>query len=185
MLAVVADASRDETLRDVGIDRAKGLIATLASDAENLFVILTAKTLNPRLLLAARVDEETSEQKMRRAGADFVFAPYNSTGHRIAQAIIKPHVQQFLDFTTQSMGIEVGIEQVRVAGGSVLAGKTLGEMQVRRETGVIVLAIRKADGQMFFNPEADAEIAGGDHLIAMGEPQGLRRLEKLLTGASA
>jgi voltage-gated potassium channel len=185
MLAVVADASRDETLRDVGIDRAKGLIATLASDAENLFVILTAKTLNPRLLLAARIDEETSEQKMRRAGADFVFAPYNSTGHRIAQAIIKPHVQQFLDFTTQSIGMEVGIEQVQVAERCAFAGKTLADMQVRRETGVIVLAIRKAGGEMFFNPDADAKISGGDHLIAMGEPQGLRRLEKLLTGAPA
>ena len=86
MLAVLADASRDETLRDVGIARAKGLIATLASDADNLFVILTAKTLNPNLQLSARIAEESSEQKMRRAGADFVFAPYNSTGHRMAQA---------------------------------------------------------------------------------------------------
>ena len=86
MLAVLADASRDEALRDVGIARAKGLIATLASDADNLFVILSAKTLNPNLQLSARIAEESSEQKMRRAGADFVFAPYNSTGHRMAQA---------------------------------------------------------------------------------------------------
>src|SRR6202030_2440042 len=96
MLAVLADASRDETLRDVGIARAKGLIATLASDADNLFVILTAKTLNPNLQLSARIAEESSEQKMRRAGADFVFAPYNSTGHRMAQALVKPHVQEVL-----------------------------------------------------------------------------------------
>ena len=78
MLAVLADASRDETLRDVGIERAKGLIATLASDADNLFVILSAKTLNPNLQLSARIAEESSELKMRRAGADFVFAPYNT-----------------------------------------------------------------------------------------------------------
>jgi voltage-gated potassium channel len=185
MLAVLADASRDETLIEVGVEKARGLIATLATDADNLFVILTAKSLNPQLALSARVAELTSEQKLRRAGADFVIAPYNSTGHRMAQAIIKPHVQQFLDFTTQNMGLDVGIEQVRVIEGSVFAGKTLAEMQVRRETGVIVLAIRKADGQMVFNPPAEARITSGDHLIAMGEPQGLRRLEALLTGVPA
>jgi voltage-gated potassium channel len=185
MLAVLADASRDETLRDSGIMRAKGLIATLASDADNLFVILTAKTLNPKLQLSARVAEESSEQKMRRAGADFVFAPYNSTGHRMAQAIVKPHVQQFIDFTTRNMGLEVGIEQISVEPMSPFADKTLAEMQIRRDTGVIVLAIRRAGGEMLFNPPADARINGGDHLIAMGEPQSLRRLEQVLTGVAA
>ena len=91
MLGVAADASSDETLRDVGIDKASGLIATLASDADNLFLTLSAKSLNSRLCLSARVDEEASEQKMRRAGADFVFAPYNSTGHRMAQALRHKH----------------------------------------------------------------------------------------------
>ena len=185
MLAVLADASRDETLRDSGIMRAKGLIATLASDADNLFVILTAKTLNPKLQLSARVAEESSEQKMRRAGADFVFAPYNSTGHRMAQAIVKPHVQQFIDFTTRNMGLEVGIEQISVEPLSPFSDKTLAEMQIRRDTGVIVLAIRRAGGEMLFNPPADARINGGDHLIAMGEPQSLRRLEQVLTGVAA
>jgi voltage-gated potassium channel len=181
MLAVLADASRDETLKDVGIDRARGLIATLASDADNLFVILTAKTLNPRLHLSTRVNEESSEQKLRRAGADFVFAPYNSTGHRMAQALLKPHVQQFLDFTTQSMGLDAGIEQVRVTERSTFVDQSLAEMQMRRELGVIVLAIRKASGEMLFNPPAEARIAGGDHLIVMGRPDGLRKLEQLLT----
>ena len=185
-LAVLADASRDETLLEVGIMRARGLIATLSSDADNLFVILTAKTLNPKLQLSARIAVESSEQKMRRAGADFVFAPYNSTGHRMAQAIIKPHVQQFLDFTTRNnMGLEVGIEQVRVEERCVFAEKTLAELQIRRDTGVVVLAIRRADGQMYFNPPGEAKISGGDHLIAMGEPGGLRRLEQLLAGAAA
>jgi voltage-gated potassium channel len=193
MLAVLADASRDETLLETGILRARGLIATLASDADNLFVILTAKTLNPALQLSARVAEESSEQKMRRAGADFVFAPYNSTGHRMAQAIVRPHVQQFLEFTTSSIGLDVAIEQVRVDANSPFAGRTLAEMQVRQETGVIVLAIRRPDGEMFFNPAADARISGGDHLIAMGEPQSLRRPEaerfrfaiQLVTGVAA
>ena len=184
-LAVLADASRDETLRDVGIDRAKGLIATLASDADNLFLILSAKSLNPKLFLSARVAEEEAEQKLRRAGADFVFAPYNSTGHRMAQALLKPHVQQFLDFTTQSVGLDAGIEQVRVAERSTFTGQSLADMQMRRELGVIVLAIRKVSGEMQFNPPAEAKIAAGDHLIVMGRPEGLRRLEQLLTGVPA
>src|SRR5580693_2780696 len=185
MLAVLADASRDDVLREVGIDRAKGLIATLASDADNLFLVLTARTLNSKIALTARVAEQTSEEKLRRAGADFVFAPYNSTGHRMAQALLKPHVQQFLDFTTQNMGLDAGIEQVRVGDKSAFADQSLADMQLRRELGVIVLAIRKASGEMLFNPPAEAKILGGDHLIVMGRPDGLRKLEQLLTGVPA
>jgi voltage-gated potassium channel len=185
MLGVLADASRDETLRDVGVDRAKGLIATLGTDADNLFLILTAKTLNPNVQLSARVAEESSEQKMRRAGADFVFAPYNSTGHRMAQAIVRPHVQQFLDFTTRNIGFDIGIEQVQVGHRCAFAGKSLEEMAIRRETGVIVLAIRRGDGAMLFNPPFDARVASGDYLIAMGESQGLRKLENVLMGIPA
>jgi voltage-gated potassium channel len=184
-LAVLADASSDDTLRDVGIARASGLIATLSSDADNLFLILSAKSLNPKLFLSARVAEEASAEKLRRAGADFVFAPYNSTGHRMAQALLKPHVHQFLDFTTQNVGLDAGIEQVRVSDGCAFVNQSLAEMHVRRELGVIVLAIRKADGEMQFNPPAEAKIAGGDHLIVMGRPDGLRKLEHLLTGAPA
>jgi voltage-gated potassium channel len=183
MLAVHADASRDETLRDVGIARAKGLIATLSSDADNLFLILSAKSLNAQLLLSARVSEESSEQKMRRAGADYVFAPYNTTGHRMVQALLKPHVQQFIDFTTrQNIGLDVGIEQVLVTERSTCIGRSLAEMPIRSKTGVIVLAIRRASGEMSFNPPAEARIGGGDHLIAMGEQDGLRKLEQLLEG---
>jgi voltage-gated potassium channel len=180
MVAVQLDATRDETLREVGIERAKGLIATLASDADNLFVTLSAKGLNPDLAICARVAEEESEKKMRRAGAGFVFAPYDITGHRMAQAMLRPHVSQFIDFTTKNVGLNVGMEQVRVPETSEFVSRTLAQLQVRRELGVIVLAIRKADGTMNFNPPADAVIAGGDFLIVMGEQESLHRLEKLL-----
>jgi voltage-gated potassium channel len=182
MLGVLADAGRDETLKELGIERAKGLIATLSSDADNLFVILSAKALNSRLHLSARVDEETSEEKMRRAGADFVFAPYKSTGHRMAQALIKPHVHQFIDFTTTGIGPNVGIEQVRVSARSPLADQTLDDVHANRDLGVIVLAIRRANGEMQFNPPLAETIAVGDHLIVMGEIDRLQRLEQLLAG---
>jgi voltage-gated potassium channel len=180
MIAVLADATRDETLREVGVDRAAGLIATLASDADNLFVTLSAKSLNATLKICARVAEEETERKMRRAGAEFVFAPYDITGHRMAQAMLRPHVSQFIDFTTKNVGLDVGIEQVRVAENSEFVNRTLAQMQVRRELGVIVLAIRKADGTMQFNPPAEAMLVGGDFLIVMGEQDGLQRLERLL-----
>jgi voltage-gated potassium channel len=182
MLAVQADASRDEVLRDVGVARAKGLIATLASDADNLFLILTARTLNPSLQLSARVAEESSEPKMRRAGATFIFAPYVSTGHRMAQALLKPHVLQFLDYTTQKAG-DIGMEQVRVEDSCAFCNHTIEDLQIRRDTGVIVLAIRRSSGQMVFNPPADSKLSGGDYLIVMGEPNGLHQLEQMLMGA--
>ena len=182
MLAVLADSQSDDALLDVGIMRAQGLIATLATDADNLFLLLSAKALNPRLRVSARIAEEGSEQKFRRAGADFVFAPYDITGNRMVQALLKPHVFQFIDFTTKSIGLDVGIEQVRVGGGKDLPARTLAQMQLRRELGVIVLAIRKADGRMLFNPAAEAEIEGGDYLVVMGEQPNLQRLEQILTG---
>jgi len=185
MLAALADATNDETLKDAGILRAKGLIATLSSDADNLFVILSAKALNPSLKVSARVSSEQSEKKMRLAGADHVFAPYDITGNRMAQVMLKPHVFQFIDFTTKGMGLDVGIEQVRVPNVSEFASKSLLDMQIRKELGVIVLAIRKSDGRMLFNPPAEAEIEGGDYLIVMGESANLQRFEQALTGVRA
>src|SRR5216684_2657095 len=185
MLAALADATNDETLRDAGVLRAKGLIATLSSDADNLFMILSAKALKPSLLVSARIASEETERKMRLAGADYVFAPYDMTGNRMAQVMLKPHVFQFIDFTTKSIGLDVGIEQLRVPQSSGLASKSLEELQIRKEMGVIVLAIRKSDGRMLFNPPADAAIDGGDYLIVMGETADLRRLEQVLTGVRA
>ena len=179
MLAVAADATHDETLRQVGIERARGLVAALSTDADNLFVLLSAKGLNPKLYVAARAAEEGAEEKMRRAGADAVFAPYSITGHRLAQSLLRPHVVQFLDFTTKDVAIDVNIEQVRVSAGSEVAAKTIREMQLRRNMGVIVMAIRRRDGNMLFNPPADTAVEAGDYLIVMGKQEDLTALEGL------
>jgi voltage-gated potassium channel len=181
-LAVAADATRDDTLRDVGIERASGLVAALATDAENLFVLLTAKGLNPKIYVAARAAEEGAEAKMRRAGADAVFAPYSITGHRLAQSMLRPHVVQFLDFTTNDFGKDIDIEQVPVSPDSQMVLRTIREMQIGRELGVIVMAIRRKDGEMMFNPPADTALHGGDYLIVMGRQKSLRTLEDLLAG---
>ena len=180
MLAVAADSTHDETLRLVGIERARGLVAALATDADNLFVLLSAKGLNPGIYVATRAAEEGAEAKMRRAGADAVFAPYAITGHRLAQSLLRPHVVQFLDFTTKDVGEDIAIEQVRVSGSSEMVSKTIKEMQLRKEVGVIVMAIRRESGEMVFNPPAETAVQGGDYLIVMGRPGNLRTLETLL-----
>jgi voltage-gated potassium channel len=183
MLAVLGDANRDENLIDAGIRKAKGLIATLSSDADNLFLILSAKSLNPKLQVSARVTEEQAEQKMRLAGADYVFAPYDMTGYRMAQALMKPHVFQFIDFTSKNLGLDVSMEQMQV--GPQTEPRSLGQLQIRRDLGVIVLAIRKAGGHMIFNPPAEAAIEAGDYLVVMGEQANLQKLENLLAEATA
>jgi voltage-gated potassium channel len=180
MLAVAADSTRDETLRQVGIDRARGLVAALATDADNLFVLLSAKGLNPKIYVAARAAEEGAEAKMRRAGADAVFAPYSITGHRLAQSLLRPHVVQFLDFTTKDIGMDIAIEQVRVSEHSEMVSRSIRDMQIGRDVGVIVMAIRKGDGRMMFNPTADTTVDGGDYLIVMGRQENLATLEALL-----
>jgi len=179
LLAALGDATLDSNLRAVGIDHARGIISALASDADNLFLVLSAKTLNPKLRISARVLEEESEHKLRRAGADTVLAPYSITGARLAQAILRPHVVQFLDFATIGL-TDVGIEQVRVSETSSCVSKSLGDLQIRRDVGVIILGIRRASGAMLFNPDASTTVNGGDYLIAMGAHGQLQHLEEML-----
>lgn len=181
MLGVLADASRDETLREVRIDRARGLIAALATDADNLFLTLSAKTLNPMLNVAARANEDEAEAKLKRAGADSVFSPYGFTGSRLAQSILRPHVTQFLDYATLDSNVDLGIEQLRIEEGSDFARRSLRDMkQLREQYGVSVLALRRLEGRMVFNPGADEQVHPGDHLIVMGPSTSLKELEAVL-----
>lgn len=184
-VAVAADCTRDESLRELGIDRASGLIAALSTDADNLYLILTAKTLNPKVQVAARVIEEDSEAKLKRAGADIVYAPYAMAGHRLSQSLLRPHVKDFIDFTTgNTIGLDVRIEQILVTDRSEFVSKTLRDTPIRRDLGVIVLAIRRANGEMLFNPPAECMMAAGDFLIVLGPPGQLRRLEDMLKSAA-
>jgi voltage-gated potassium channel len=181
MLGVLADSTRDETLRGVRIDRARGLVAALASDADNLFLTLSAKTLNPKLTVATRANEDESAAKLRRAGADSVVSPYGVTGSRLAQSIIRPHVTQFLDYAMLDPAVDLGIEQFRIDESSGFATRPLYDLkELRKEFGVTVLAIRRGGGEMVFNPDAETRVNTGDHLIVMGKSTSLQQLEKLL-----
>jgi voltage-gated potassium channel len=180
MNAVLADSTRDDALRLAGVGRARGLVAALATDADNLFVILSARAMNPELAVVTRASEEEAEEKLRRAGANTVFAPFSIAGHRLANALLRPHVTTFLESTTMA-GLEVSIEQVQVGAGSPVSAKSLRDLHLSRDYGVIVLAIRRAAGQMIFNPPAESSVTEGDCLIAMGSSANLRRLESLVT----
>ena len=179
MPVLAGDATRDDCLLAAGILRARGLVSALATDADNLFVILSAKTLNPRLTVVTRASEEEAAEKLRRAGADTVLSPFSITGHRLAHALLRPLVVTFLDSATMEMGLDVSIEQIQVAENSPVESKSLSELQLGRELGVIVLAMRKTGGEMVFNPPAESVISAGDHLIAMGTAPGLHRLEMM------
>jgi voltage-gated potassium channel len=181
MLGVLADATKDESLRGVGIDKARGLVAALATDADNLFLTLSAKTLNPMLNVATRVSDDESDSKLRRAGADVVISPYGVTGTRLAQAMVRPHVTQFLDTAMFDSQVDLGIEQLRIDEGSEFAQRSLRDLkELRKNFGISVLAIRRRSGEMIFNPDADAAIQPGDHLIVMGKNSSLQQVEKLL-----
>jgi len=181
MLAIVADATNDDDLRKAGVLRARGLIAALPSDAENLFIILSAKTLNSNLLVVTRASEEQNEQKLRRAGADTVFAPYTMAGRRLADSLLRPHVVEFLDFAMSVVGPKIMMEQVQVGSGTQVASRTLGALLSSGDVNVIVLAVRGSDGRMTFNPSTDTRIAAGDFLIVLGDKPSLNELERALT----
>src|SRR3974390_1539213 len=180
-LTFLGDATLAPVLQEVRIGHAKGLVAATTTDATNIYIILTARSLNPKLKIIARASEEEAEKHLLTAGADHVVSPYNFAGYRIAQTFMRPHVVDFFD-TAMSQQKPLEIEEVQVQPGSRFAGQTLEGSRIRQEMGVIVLAIKRENSQIRFNPPPDEAIHVGDHLIVMGEPTGLRRLEESATG---
>ena len=176
---LVADATEDETLRRAHVESAKGLVAAISSDAENVYVTLSARGLNPDLIISARATDEQAEKKLRRAGATTVFTPYTFIGHRLAQSMLRPHVLNFLDVASAFIGgsdLDIETEQVLIEAGSPFCSQTLEEARIRQTYGVIILAIRKASGAMVFSPAGDLRIEKGDVLIAIGERSQLSRI---------
>jgi voltage-gated potassium channel len=176
-LGVAADASREEVLRRVGIERARGLIAALGSDAENVYTILSARGLRPELFIVGRADSEDAGRKLLRAGASRVIAPYKIGAVQIAQTAIRPAVVDFVELATSSENLELAMEQVRIGEGSSLAARTIVEANLRQRFAVIVVGIQRADGRMEFNPPPDATMRGGDQLVVLGRPESLKKLE--------
>ncbi len=179
LVIVEGDATRDEVLIAAGIERAYGLVSVLPTDAENLFVVLSARGLKPDLMIYTRAGDERSEKKILRAGADRVVSPYHTGGTRIANMILKPAVVDFLEYATTAGNLEIQLEEVEILPGSALGGKTLEAAGIGRDLGVIITAIKKPDGVMHFNPTSKSVMEAGDTLIALGEKSKLKALESM------
>ena len=180
---LVANATKDETLQRARISVAKGLVAAIASDAENVYVTLSARGLNPNLLIAARASDDQAEEKLRRAGATTVLTPYTFIGHRLAQSMLRPHVLSFLDVASAFSGrgdLEIETEQLQIPKESPVCNRTLEEVRVRQTYGTIILALQKNGGGMLFNPEGNTRVEAGDVLIAMGQRAQLKRMSEEL-----
>jgi voltage-gated potassium channel len=178
-VALHGDATADEVLKHAGIERARALVTVVASDADNLYITMSARLLNERLLIVARAADAGSEAKLLRAGASRVVSPYHIGGARMAQAVLRPTVVDFIELATSTEHVELQIEEARIGPGSSLAGKPLKDSQIRQEFGIIVVAIKKATGKMVFNPAPDAVLEVGDILVAIGDRPHLDRLETL------
>jgi voltage-gated potassium channel len=183
-LVVTGDCTQEAVLRQAQIEHARGLIAATTTDATNLYIVLTARGLNPHLKIIARASEDGAEKHLLTAGADSVVSPYSFAGQRIAQSLLRPHVVSFLDTATTHLGMDLEIGEIHITPASAFAGKTLESSRIRQERGVIVLAIKRQDG-MRFNPPPDEPIAPGDCLIAMGEPGQLRQLEQTASSSTS
>ncbi|MEE3715998.1 potassium channel protein, partial [Tumidithrix elongata RA019] len=177
---ILGDATLDEALQRVGIERAICLVCTLPSDAENLYTVLSAKTLNPKVRAIARASNEEAIQKMRRGGADEVISPYITGGKRMAAAALRPQVMDFVDGILSSGNRSFYIEEFRLDADCPLVGFTLHEARLRSQTGALVLAIRRTDGNLLGGPSADTMLVEGDLLICMGTSEQLRELNQIL-----
>ena len=175
-LFIEGDATQDEVLEKAGIGQAKGLITGVTSDSANVFIILTARGINPDLFIMARASEEGAEVKLMRAGANKVISPYTIGASRMAQAILRPAVVDFIDIATGPENIDLQMEEIPVAPESRLVGKDLIQSGIRKELGLIIIGIKHAD-KMMFNPAANTIIEAGDILIALGEYPDIQKLE--------
>ena len=178
---LVRDATLEESLREAGVVHARGLASCLPDDADNVYVVLTARDLNPELHIVARAAEEQAESKLIRAGANRVVAPTIIGGHRMAMALTKPAVGDFLDSVTAN-DLELGFEQLEVESGSSLIGFKLSETNIRSELDIVIVSIRRSNGEIVFNPTGDAKIQSGDMLIAIGRAEALAKLTTLARG---
>ena len=178
---LLRDATLEESLMEAGVKHARGLATCLPDDADNVYVVLTARDLNPNIHIVARAAEEQAENKLIRAGANRVVAPTIIGGHRMAMALTKPAVGDFLDSVTANH-LELGFEQLEVDPVSSLVDRKLSETVIRSELNIVIVSIRRDNGEIIFNPSGETKIEGGDMLIAIGNPESLSRLNALARG---
>jgi voltage-gated potassium channel len=185
VLFVDGSGTEDEDLREAGLERATGLVASSDSDSDNLYITLSARAARPDLLIVARASDEDAAKKLRLAGADRVVQPYSTAGKEMAKLVLRPQVAAFLDIVSTSGGPELLFEEIEVKDTCPEAGKTIRELRIRVETGAMIVALRKKDGTFDTTPTPDAKLEAGDVMIAAGTPDELQRLEELFAPSEA
>ncbi|MCX7823040.1 MAG: potassium channel protein [Syntrophobacterales bacterium] len=179
------DATEEEVLIEAGINKAQGLVSVVTKDTDNVFIVLTARDLNKDLLICARAGSPGAEKRLKKAGADRVVSPYASGALRIAHNIIRPTVTDFLELALSGEGMELGMEEIRLPSGAHIVGKNLVDSNIRSSYNLIVVAIKKFDGSMIYNPTPYETLQEGDTLIAIGPKQNLSRFVKDIVVSSS
>ena len=182
LIYIHGDATQDETLLKAGVKSASNLIVATADDADNLFITLSAKNLNPRIRIVTRANREENVIKLKRAGATEVILPNVIGGLRMASLAIRPSVVSFLDIVTHHGEIDLRLEEVKVPKGSPFHGKLLKDLDIPKKTGVIVIGIRREDGSFILNPTSTTMVLEGDSLIIIGTKEQAEKLKKLVSG---
>jgi voltage-gated potassium channel len=185
VLFIEGDGTSDDHLREAGIERARGLVAASDDDADNLYITLSARAAKPDLLIVARASNEDAGKKLQLAGADRVVQPYTAAGRVMANLVLKPQVTAFIDVVTTAAGGDLRFEEIEVTDASGQAGKTIKEVDIRKETGALIVALRKRDGTFDTTPTPEAQLESGDVLIAAGTDEELRLLENLFAPQEA
>ncbi|MFQ5845422.1 MAG: potassium channel family protein [Planctomycetota bacterium] len=183
-VALELDATEEETLTKAGIGRARALLTMLGSDADNVYVILTAKQGNPGILVISVARSERAAKKLQRAGADRVISPYLLGAAQMARIVGHPTVADFLDMATGTNPLDFFMEEQVLSERSALTGSSLRDSPIRSDLGIIVVAVRRADGAMLINPAPDTLLSGGDTLVSLGPRHALDRLERMAESAA-
>lgn len=180
IIAIQGDATEDEILEKAGVENAEGLIASLPNDADNVYIVLTSRGMNPKLRIIARAIDSQSSRKLIRAGADNVVSPYSIAGKRMAKLLLSPGIVNFLDVMVQSSELELRIEEITLEKHSSLLGKNLSQSNIKAATdGAMVIGIKKSDGRMVVNPSGNVLLEGGSVLYVLGNSAQIENLKKL------
>jgi len=180
-LFVEGDATDDDILTQAGIKKAKGMVAVLHTEAENVFTTLSSRALHPKIFIVARAVEEETESKLLKAGANRVVKPYEIGGHRMTQVLLRPGVVDFIDIIAREKRIDLHIEEIEVKDGSILVGQTLAQSPIRNKLNIIIVAIFQADGKVTYNPQSNTVIQKDNKLIVIGEEKNIQQLITMAT----
>ena len=180
VLYLPLDATVDSTLIEAGIMHARGIVTAVGSDADNVFITLTAKGLRPDIFVLSRASDEKNEIKLKRAGANRVVSPYLIGGKRMAHVLIRPTVIDFIDIAVTDGNLDLQMEECRIPPASDLVGKNLVESNLRKDFGVIIVLIKKHDGAMIFNPQSNEVLEADDILVVLGKKGDMRRMSRAI-----